>query len=222
MTKIFAQIETSLPHSQKFRQLDYKERWAYLCAHLSPLGGYIGTFRYPLSVWGDDAALTRTELEVAIATMERVGLVSFNAEESFVQIVGWFLKKNAPENASRMASLAADFTALDAPDDMVIASAAEFAVGAIKRAQRWKPDSPEWQKLRDVFKPFLMTMRQNYEDDFHEAIAEQLEGQNRAIKAEICALMSSLQFYLEAPCPHPDHTVGAHDTRRHETQTKLK
>jgi len=46
MTKAFAQIETSLPHSQKFRQLNHKERWAYLCAYLSPLGGYIGTFRY--------------------------------------------------------------------------------------------------------------------------------------------------------------------------------
>jgi len=100
-----------------------------------------------------------------------------------------------------MASLAADFAAIDAPDEMVITSAAEFAVGAIKRAHRWKPDSPEWLKLRDVFKPFLATMRQNFEDDFHNTLAEQLVGQNRAIKAEICALMPSLQFYLEAPCP---------------------
>ena len=220
MTKTYAQIETSLPHSQKLRQLNHEERWAYLCAHLSPLGGYIGTFRYPIAVWADDADLTRAELLDAVERMQTVGLVNFDASDSFVQILGWFLKKNAPENASRMASLAADFSSLDAPDEMVMSSAAEFAVGSIKRAQRWKPDSTEWQKLRVVFGPFLTTMRQNYEDDFHQALGELLETQNRAIKAELCSLMPSLQFYLEAPCPHPDHTVGAHDTyttrRRHE------
>ncbi|MEN8918468.1 MAG: hypothetical protein ABF254_07720 [Octadecabacter sp.] len=216
MTKTYAQIETSLPHSQKIRRLSHKERWAYLCAHLSPLGCYIGTFRYPLAVWADDAALTRSDLEEAIAAMEQVGLVSYEADESFVQIVGWFLKKNAPENASRMASRAADYADLDAPQELVVASAAEFAVGSIKRAQRWKPDSVEWSKLRDVFKPFLTTMRQTFEDDFHQALSEQFSGQNRAINDELCALMPSLQYYLEAPCLHRGGTRDDTTRRRHE------
>ncbi len=113
---------------------------------------------------------------------------------------------------------------LDAPDEMVLSSAAEFTVGALKRAQRWKPDSVEWAKLREVFKPFLATMRHNFEDDFHAALADQLVGQNRAVRVELCALMPSLQHHLEAPCPHPAHTVGAHDTktRRHLDETKTR
>lgn len=224
MAKTFAQIEATLPHSRKLRQLNHGERWAYLCAHLTPLGGFIGLFRYPKSVWADDADLSPSELTTAIEKMSDVGLLSFDDYEDFLRITGWFLKKNAPENASRMASIAADFSGIDAPDGMVLGSAAEFTVGSIKRAQRWKPDSTEWTKLRDVFKPFLATMRQNFEDDFHEALAGQLVGQNRAVKAELCALMPSLEFYLEAPCPHPAHTVGAHETktRRHVDDTDTR
>lgn len=219
MSKTFAQIESSLPHSKKLRQLNHEERWAYLCAHLTPLGGFIGLFRYPKAIWADDADLPRSKLNSAIEKMTEVGLLTCDADEDFVRITGWFLKKNAPENASRMASIAADFSDLDAPDDMILGTAAEFTVGSIKRAQRWKSDSIEWVKLRDVFKPFLATMRQNFEDDFHEALAEQLVGQNRAVKAELCGLMPSLQYHLEAPCPHPAHTVGSHETRRDETDT---
>ena len=224
MTKTFAQIETTLPHSRKLKQVSHKQKWAYLCAHLTPLGGFIGLFRYPKSVWADDAGLPTSELENAILKLTEVGLVAFDHDEDFVRIVGWFLKKNAPENASRMASIASDFGGLDAPDQMILESAAEFVVGSIKRAQRWKPDSTEWVKLRDVFKPFLSTMRQNFEDDFHDSLAGQLVGQNRAVKGELCALMPSMQHFLEAPCPHPAHTVGPHDTetRRdvHDTETR--
>lgn len=224
MAKTFAQIEATLPHSRKMRQINHEQKWAYLCAHLTPLGGFIGLFRYPKSVWADDAGLPTPMLNAAIVKMTEVDLISFDHDEGFVRIIGWFLKKNAPENASRMASLATDFADLDAPDQLVIESAAEFAVGSIKRAQRWKPDSTEWGKLRDVFKPFLATMRQNFEDDFQEALADQLVGQNRAVKVELCALMPSLQHYLEAPCPHPAHTVGAHETKTrrdgHDTETK--
>ena len=224
MSKTFAQIETTLPHSRKLRQLNHKERWAYLCAHLTPLGGYIGLFRYPKAVWADDADLSVTELDAAIHKMAEAGLLTFDEDEDFVRIHSWFLKKNAPENASRMASIAAAYADLDAPDAMILESAAEFTVGAIKRAQRWKPDSVEWSKLRDVFKPFLAGMRHNYEDDLHEALAGQLNGQNRAVKVELCALIPSLQHHLEAPCRHPAHTVGAHDTktRRHLDETKTR
>ena len=51
MAKSFAQIESSLPHSKKLRKLNHKEKRAYLCAHLTPLSGYIGIYRYPLPVW---------------------------------------------------------------------------------------------------------------------------------------------------------------------------
>jgi len=224
VTKTFAQIETTLPHSRKLRQLNHRERWAYLCAHLTPLGGFIGLFRYPKAVWADDADLSVAELDVAIQKMTEAGLLSFDHDEDFVRIQSWFLKKNAPENASRMASIAADYADLDAPDEMVLSSAAEFTVGALKRAQRWKPDSVEWAKLREVFKPFLASMRHNFEDDFHAALADQLVGQNRAVRVELGALMPSLQHHLEAPCPHPAHTVGAHDTktRRHLDETKTR
>ena len=183
----------------------------------------MGLFRYPKAVWADDADLSRSELETAIEKMVESGLIDYSDEDEVVRIGGWFMKKNAPENASRMASLAADYSTLAAPDGLLLASSAEFAVGSIKRAQRWKSDSSEWEKLRGVFKPFLGTMRQNFEDDFHAALASQMTGQNRAVKAEICALMPSLQHYLEAPCPHPADTVGAHDTYTtrdlHDTDT---
>lgn len=224
VAKAFAQIETTLPHSRKLRQLNHEERWAYLCAHLTPLGGYIGLFRYPKAVWADDADLSVSELDSAIHKMAEIGLLSFDEDEDFVRIHSWFLKKNAPENASRMASIAADYADLNAPDLMILESAAEFTVGAIKRAQRWKPDSVEWSKLREVFKPFLAGMRHNYEDDLHEALADQLNGQNRAVKLELCALIPSLQYHLEAPCRHPAHTVGAHDTKttQHLDETETR
>ena len=222
MSKSFAQIETSLPHSKKIRQLSHEERWAYLCAHLTPLGGYMGLFRYSTAVWADDADLPRSSLVGAIEKMISVGLIEYSAEDEHVRIQNWFMKKNAPENASRMASLAANYATIDAPDHLLLKSVAEFTVGSVKRAQRWKPDSSEWGKLRDVFKPFLANMRQNYEDDFHSALNDQLEGQNRAVKSEVCALMPSLQFFIEAPCPHRAHTVAAHDIEMRLDTDKMK
>lgn len=222
MGKSFAQIESSLPHSKKLRQLNHKEKWAYLCAHVSPLGGYIGIFRYPLAVWADDADVTRDEIEAVIKRLEEVGLITFDPDTSCVRIHSWFLKKNAPENASRMTSMASDFADLDAPLEMAVASIAEFAVGSVKRAQKWKPESTEWAKLRSVFKPFLATMLQNFEDDLHEALKEQLEHQNKAVRAELGSLLPALDFYLQTPCPHPADTVAPHETRRDDTKTTRK
>lgn len=218
MTRTFAQIECGLPHSRKIASLDHAGRWAYLCAHLSPLGGYIGLFRYPKSIWADDAGLSLPQIQQQIAKMIDAGLVACDQDEGFVWIKGWFLKKNAPENASRMSSMAADILATDAPDDLLMMAAAEFAVGSVKRAQRWKPDSPDLLRMRDVFKPFLATMRTNFEDDFGEHILEQLEGQNKAVRAELFSLMPTLELCSEArwggPTPHPAATIHLHETTR--------
>ena len=48
------------------------------------------------SVWADDADLSPSDLTKAIEKMSDVGLLSFDDDEDFLRITGWFLKKNAP------------------------------------------------------------------------------------------------------------------------------
>ena len=158
-------------------------------------------------------------METIIDRLQDVALITFDPDTNCMRIHGWFFKKNAPENASRMISMASDFADLDAPPEMAVASIAEFAVGSVKRAQKWKPESTEWEKLRSVFKPFLATMVQNFEDDLLEALREQLEHQNNAVRAELCSLLPALEFCLQTPCLHPADTVAPHETRRDDTKT---
>ena len=66
-SRTYAQISCTLPASKKMRQLNSHEaRWAYICVHLSPLGNYTGLFRYPLSVWAEDAAMTPDDLRARL------------------------------------------------------------------------------------------------------------------------------------------------------------
>ena len=222
MSRTYAQIDCSLLHSRKYRRLNHLQKSAYTSAHLSLLGNFIGIFRYPKASWAYDADISHEEMDEAISAMQQVGLIQYDEDEGFVRIVDWFFKKNAPDNASTMIRMVKDFAELEAPDAIFLASAAEFAVGSIKRALRWKPDSPDWPKLREAFKLFLKNIQGGFEDDFLQELKTCLEGQSNAVRAEISALLPTLPFYLEARCPHPVATVAAHETKRDVDETKTK
>jgi hypothetical protein len=211
----FGQIECSLLKSKKMRALnDNDARYAYACVHLSELGNYSGFFRYPKIMWADDACLTLSRLDDVISNLTEVGLIEYDHEEQLVRVVAWFHKRNAPENASRMQSLIADYQTLETDnEEMFFRSASEFVVGSVRRAQRWKPDSTEWPKLRDAFNPFLRQLLQNYGDRFLDALKQEVDTTNKVTKREIHSLLPTLMSWDTPPIKHPAPTVGSHETK---------
>ncbi|MDA8746657.1 hypothetical protein N9M66_00420 [Litoreibacter sp.] len=183
-------------------------------------------FRYPLSVWADDAALQVSKLEDCISELINVGLIEFDEDEQVVRIVAWFHKKNCPENASRMISLVGDYYASDDSDaGMFCRSVSEFIVGSIRRAQGWKSDSPDWPKLRECFTPFLRQSYQDYGDLFLNSLAAEVLAAGKAVRAEICSLFplcsDAIALLETPPSGHPVDTLRPHDTTRHDTNTRL-
>jgi hypothetical protein len=188
-------------------------------------------FRYPVSVWADDAALSVPELEACIEELVRVGLIEFDTEEQVVRIVAWFHKKNCPENASRMISLVREYQSIenDSPA-MLLSSVSEFVVGAVRRAQSWDSTSPDWDKLRASFKEFMRQTYQDYGNDFLEALAAEVLAAGKAVRAEICSLFPLCEETLVAaegaPCPHPEDTLPPHvhdmDMTRHGDEHEKK
>ena len=224
----YAQIGCSLLASKKMKRLQsHQSRWAYLCAHLSPLGNYTGMFRYPLTVWADDASLSVVDLKDCIQELTEVGLIEFDEDDSIVRITSWFHKKNCPENGSRMISLIADYYAFEGDNTgMYVRSIAEFVVGSVRRAQSWKKDSPDWSKLRENFRDFLRQTYQDYGDEFLVALTSEVMGGGKAVRAEIGALFPLCEAEIDAleatPSGHPVDTLRPHDTTRHDTNTTLR
>ncbi|CUH45422.1 hypothetical protein [Ruegeria atlantica] len=227
--KAFTQINSSILNSKKLKQCSHEEKWAYLCAHLSPLGSYTGQFEYPLVMWQRDAQVT--DIEPIIEQLEQVGLVQFDSEEEFVRITG-FLRQRPPENASRAFSLAMDLSYTSPLEgmraDMLLGGVAELAVGAIQRAQNWKQDSSDWPKLRGTVQSLLNTTWQQYGDALCEHLTCELDTASVATKAEIGSLFAPFLAFgrdtVSTPSAHPIDTRDVDETilKRDENETKTK
>ena len=221
--RTFAQINCGLLKSQKMRSLGHAEKWAYICAHLTPFANFSGVFRYPTVMWAHDACLSVEAFEAARARLAEVGLIEFDDAEELVRIVG-FHRQRPPENASRCISLVCDFDAaiVDADGDrgMVLRCVAEFVVAALQRAQGWKPDSPERGKLREAVGPFLKSTFQDAGDSFLDALADELTGISKAVRAELVALLPVLATHrgdtVSAPSGDRVATRDVDEMRRRE------
>lgn len=227
--KTFTQINASILNSKKLKQCSHEEKWAYLCAHLSPLGSYTGQFEYPVVMWQRDAQVA--DIEPVIERLSEVGLIQFDEDEEYVRIIG-FLRQRPPENASRAFSLAMDLSH-DAPlegirADMHVGGVAELAVGSLQRAQNWKTESSDWPKLRDTIQSLLNSTWQQYRDALCQHLTTELETASVATNAEIGSLFAPFLAYrqdtLSAPSPHPVDTRDVDETipRRDENETKTK
>ncbi len=222
MSRSFAMLSFSLTSSKKIRSLKSdSSRWAYICAHLSELSNYSGMFRYPLSIWASDAGQSLEQIPDCIADLTGAGLVEYDMEEEIIRIISWYHKKNAPENASRVISLIGDYSLRDFEDaGMYCRSVSEFIVGSVRRAQGWKPDSTEWPKLRDAFKPFIAQVYQDEGQPFLCALNTELDNVGKAVQAEIVSLFMPLLELRKSkstpPCGQGADRVGAHvdETRR--------
>ena len=217
-SRTFAQINCSLLGSKKLRQCNHQEKWAYLCAHLSPLSNFRGQFSYPLPLWARDADLTLDEIEECANRLQELGLIEFAPDEEVVRIIG-FHRQRPPKNASIMASLVSDFVGdlLEGGSDvgaMSLRGAAEMVVASVQGAQSWKPDSQEWSKLRDLFKPFMNRLWQEHGDAFVAALKDETQGNGKAVEKEIGSLFPILletqRSAIPAPCQHNAPTMAAY------------
>ena len=229
--RTFAQINASLLRSKKIKECSHSERWAYICAHLTPLGSFSGQFDYPLVMWCQDAGIAPDDMPAVIEKLCKVGLIEFDMDDEFIRLVG-FHRQRPPENASRVISLIGDFT-VTGPENpkheaMRVKGIAEFAVAAVQRAQGWKPDSPDWPKLRQALNAFLCWVWQEYGDEFLHFLSQELDHASKAAKGEIQSLLPPMleNDTLSTPCQDPVATRDVDETRRrrdkYEDETKTK
>ncbi len=217
--RTFAQINASLLRSKKIKGCNHSEKWAYICAHLTPLAGFSGQFRYPLAMWSLDADLDLDELGEAIYRLTQIGLIEYDDDEEFIRIVG-FHRQRPTENASRAISRVGDFEAMELENErcveMWLSGVAEFIVAAVKRAQAWKPDSADWPKLRDTLKGFMRRVYQEQGDAFLTPLVGELEDAGKAVKGELISIFPHLDSFMQTPCPHPEVTVSTQGEREGE------
>ncbi len=164
----FAQINSCLLRSRKLVESNHQEKWAYICVHLTLQGNFLGLFRYPTVLWQIEAGLSEDKLSLAIAKLQDVGPVDFDAVKEVICIVG-FHSQRPPENASGVMSHVSDLMNFEADTEaserMLLVTSAEICIAALKRAQSWKPDSTEWPKLREALGQFMRRMYLDYAED---------------------------------------------------------
>jgi hypothetical protein len=225
--RTFAQINCSILRSRKIGTIGHAERWAYLCAHLTPLSAFTGVFTYPSVMWARDAVLSAEEFEDAVARLVAANLIDWEPEDELVRIVG-FHRQRPPENASRSSSLIADFEELlrehSVARGIVLRGAAEFAVAAIVRAQAWKPDSPDMPKLRETLGRFLRATFQEDGEAFLDVLAIEAEASSKAARQELQALFPPLLIHqrdtVPTPCRDRVGTRDVDETRRRPDENK--
>ncbi|MEM6890760.1 MAG: hypothetical protein AAF636_21895 [Pseudomonadota bacterium] len=224
----FAQINASLLRSRKLAKCNHQERWAYMCAHLTVQGNFLGLFRYPTVLWQIEADLDADELSAAISKLVSVGLIDFDHDEEIVRIIS-FLSQRPPENASRVISHANDLLEFEADteasESMLLGTSAELCVAAVKRAQDWKPDTKELPKLREILGQFMRRMLLDHGDVFSIAVNRKAKSSGDAVKGELHSLLPALSLLHQTPCEHPADTVAAHkdeDEDEIKTNTKMK
>ena len=93
----YSQINSSITGSRKFRGLDHKARWAWLCAHLK--ADYAGIAEYLEAQWALDVELSADELATAIQSLVRAKLIEWYPAGEIVRITS-FIKQRPPDNAS--------------------------------------------------------------------------------------------------------------------------
>lgn len=202
----FAQLDCTLASSKKIRRLkNGSHKWAYLCAHLSPIGSFRGIFRYPLSVFADDAQMTSDELKIAIDDLVACNLIEYDCDEELIRIVGWFRKKNGPENSSFAIGMITDFANRPHPNvGMELNSFAEFSIAVLHRSLNWKPESQT--VLRERLRTQLEFTYQFHGQMLLDALAIEIEGFGRKIERELGSLLPSFTEHrvdtLSTPSPH--------------------
>lgn len=224
-SRTYSQINDSITGSRKFRGLDHRARWAWLCAHLK--ADYAGIAEYPLTLWAYDAGLTEAEMREAVEALCKVHLIEWCGDREICRVTG-FIKQRPPDNASAAQRLCMDLTdrlydADNQLENMLLSAAAEFAVAAVARSLRWDKDQA---KFRADIGHFLRGTAQDFCEDFLGAIQRELEGAGRPTRTEIEGLLPTLSLYrkdtVSTPSPHPADTRYVDETRRRQDQYKNK
>ncbi len=226
-SRTYAQIECGLPNSKKIRRLDcHKSKWAYVCAHLSSFCTYSGVFQYPQHMWAHDAGLSSSEVEQAIAKLADAGLVEFDPEEEFVRIVGWFRKKNGPENPNRATSIIRDLSDLEGVSPrMLCGSIAELSVSLVKRSRGWA----EVERVRSELKEFLNQTLADHGEEILDRLDDELATAPRWVATELPSIFPTLSHHfrnpsqtVKEPFENPFQTVSEHETRLDADETHKK
>lgn len=224
-SRTYSQINDSITGSRKFRRLDHRARWAWLCAHLK--ADYAGIAEYPTTLWAFDAGLSSDEMNAAIMALVDVKLIEWCEDREVCRVTG-FIKQRPPDNASAAHRLCMDLTdrLYDADSEleaMLLKAAAEFAVAAVGRSLRWEKDRA---KFHQDIGHFLRGTAQDFGDQFLEAVETQLRGSGRPTRTEIEGLLPTLSLRRQAtvptPCTHPVDTRYVDETRRRQDPNKYK
>ena len=216
-SRTYSQINESITGSRKFRGLDHKARWAWLCAHLK--ADYAGIAEYPSTLWAFDAELTGEEVQEAIEALTSAELIEWDQDRDVVRVTG-FIKQRPPDNASAAHRLSMDLTdrlyeADSELEAMLLSASAEFAVAAVARSLRWEKDRA---KFHQDIGHFLRGTAQDFGDQFLESIERELKGSGRPVRTEVEGLLPSLLLHkqdtVSTPSPHPVDTRYEDETRR--------
>jgi hypothetical protein len=143
----FIMFSTDLSRNPRWRTLadEPDARLAFLSFMTTKLNQYIGLFQLPLPIYVYDAMMSEHRLRRALATLDKSGMIEFDAVSEVVRIDGWFDERRTPNNAKYLKATIKNFDPANLPRGEIMArSVAELTLAVLEKARTFKvnPKNP--------------------------------------------------------------------------------
>lgn len=215
----FAMISTTLMGSRRFRALpDDTHRLAYISIHLSPLCDFMGVFRYaPIFLCADLPGISPDQAEAILAELDRVGLIEFDAAETFLRIVGFHAAVPNIQNPDTVKKRLADLGNHIVKDPIRLGLACEVLLACSRAYPKW---TPRTDNARQRFEEMEIAVNNAVRDECARYSADELSSKLVEVGAkpsdEIWPLLRQFLPEVAHPgtvstgCEHGADTVRTH------------
>lgn len=231
----YIMMETDVGSEPRLRALadDPIARLTYFGLMTSSKISYSGYFRYPIQIFEYESMLSAKELDAALTKLVHVGLIEHDRSTEFVRIVGWFYGRYAPENVSRLKSVATGYLRDRLPNHaLTVASIAEFVIGALVRSKSFHPDKDHTAEYYATLQKLAIAANDIF-DGLPLALEREVERYGRDVRDTYELLIAANGFVqtIDHPvghravrvnpgCGHPAGTVPSQENRKEEEQEK--
>lgn len=182
--KDYVMIGTDILEHWQFRELKTcRERNAYLTALLSSPANYIGTFRYPLTLFSREANIDQNDLLSVIELLEAAELIEYDRKEEYIRLADWFYSSNIRVSENTVKGAARDFLKRGVPKiELVSRSIAEFVVGSLLGVKAYREKSTHGPVVIAELKDFLVEATLSF-PNLENCLYREMVRRGAAVKA---------------------------------------
>lgn len=219
MSRRFGKVIGTLWASKRFRSLpDDVARLAYIYLHTNTHGNCVGAYRLPAAYLAADVGVSQDQAGAALAAMERVGLIRYDAAESIILIEDWWLYNSITNRKHLQAAISA---IADMPRRCLFRPrvALEASSEMIAKARSWATDAKGASAATEA----LTMCRKLVVSTLGDATQEAMHHARRELPRELWIELSEALSIAREPFAFPEREgegdADADKRRRQETET---